>query len=59
MENPPTAPNPYTFDCKSAPTSHCSSGAISPAAVVKSRAIYSARILPGGPVMNGRIIIDR
>jgi hypothetical protein len=59
IENPPTAPLPYTFDCKTAPTANCASGPISAVAVVKSAAKYSAKILPGGPVMNGRIIIDR
>lgn len=56
---PTTAPYPYSVDCKNAPTSICQSGPLLGTAVVGSKARYRAKILPNGPVMNGRIIIDR
>ncbi len=59
MEDPSTAPLPYTFDCKNAPSAACQSGAMLNTAVVGSKAYYEAKILPNGPILSGRIIIVR
>lgn len=56
--DPLSAPFPYSFDCKNAPTASCSSGPLLSGAVVGSKARYRAKFFPSGPEIYGRIIID-